>query len=342
MSAEPDSGLAIAVTGPTGDIGRALIRALERSPKVASVVGMARSPFDPAAEGWRKTSYRQGNVLDRASVDALVKGADVVIHLAFLILGGIEETRRVNLEGTRNVFEATVAAGAKRLVYTSSVAAYGFHDDNPLPLTEDVPARGSDDFYYSAQKAELERVLAETVAGTATDAYVFRPCIVAGEGARTFIEEMPYLQVADRVPGPVKRLLDELPLLRPVLPNPGVPLQLVHHDDVAAALRAAALGRGEPGVYNLAGEGKVEISDVADELGWYSLPLPEIAIGAAAEAVARVPFMPAQASWVNVMRTPVLMDCSKARSKLGWRPKHDAFETLRETVRAVREELPAR
>ena len=78
------------------------------------------------------------------------------------------------------MFEAAVAAGRERLVYTSSVAAYGFHDDNPDVLTEDVPPRGTRDFYYSAQKAELEALLDDVAGGSATDAYVFRPCIVAG------------------------------------------------------------------------------------------------------------------------------------------------------------------
>ena len=67
---------------------------------------MARRPFDPAAQGLRKTEYRQGDVLDRAAVDALVAEADVVVHLAFIIMGGREETRQVNLEGSRNVFAA--------------------------------------------------------------------------------------------------------------------------------------------------------------------------------------------------------------------------------------------
>ena len=55
---------------------------------------MARRPFDPAAQGLRKTEYRQGDVLDRAAVDALVAEADVVVHLAFIIMGGHEETRQ--------------------------------------------------------------------------------------------------------------------------------------------------------------------------------------------------------------------------------------------------------
>ena len=99
---------------------------------------MARRPFDPGERGWRKTSYRQGDVLDRDSVADVVAGADVVVHLAFLIFGDHDETREVNLQGTRNVFEAAVEAGAKRLVYTSSVAAYGFDRDRPAELTEDV------------------------------------------------------------------------------------------------------------------------------------------------------------------------------------------------------------
>ena len=63
--------LTVAVTGPTGEIGRAFVTALEREARVARVIGMARSPFDPAAHGWAKTEYREGDVLDRAAVDAL-------------------------------------------------------------------------------------------------------------------------------------------------------------------------------------------------------------------------------------------------------------------------------
>ena len=98
--------------------------------------------------------------MDRDVVDALVAEADVVIHLAFIILGSREESARVNLDGTRNVFEATVAAARpRRLVYTSSVAAYGYHSDNPVPITEDVPPRGSPEHCYSQQKAACESAL---------------------------------------------------------------------------------------------------------------------------------------------------------------------------------------
>jgi UDP-glucose 4-epimerase len=334
----PPTGITVAVTGPTGDIGRSLLRALERSREVRRIVGMGRRPFDPASEGLRKTEYLQGDVLDPAALARLIDGADVVVHLAFVIVGGAEESRRVNLDGSRNVFEATVAAGAKRLVYTSSVAAYGFHADNPSPLTEIVPPRGTDSHYYSAQKAELERMLNELLTGTPTDVYVFRPSIVAGPDALALIQNIPYVALSERMPSAVLRALELMPALKPVIPDPGVPFQLVHHDDVATALRAAVLGRGTPGVYNLASPGTITLSDLADALGWYSIPLPELALDATAEIVTRLPFVPAEAQWIEALREPALMDTAKARRELRWRPRHDALGTLRGMVDAARSE----
>lgn len=332
--------LTVAVTGPTGEIGKPFIHALERAREVGRVIGMARRPFDPASLGWRKTEYRQGDVLDREAVDALVADADVVVHLAFAVLNASDRTRDVNVQGSRNVFRAAVEAGVQRLVYTSSVAAYGFHDDNPLPLTEAVATRGTEAHPYSAQKAELERVLEEeTRAAAGTDVYVFRPCIVAGPEARMLIEAIPYVQLGEKLPGVVRRLFDVVPILKPVVPDPGVPFQLVHHDDVASALVAAVRGRGEPGVYNLAGPGEITMSDLASALGWYSVPVPELAVDATAEIVSRIPFAPAEATWVNAGRVPVIMDTSKARGKLRWKPQHSTRETLTQVVAASREEL---
>jgi len=302
---------------------------------------MARRPFDPKTHEWSKTEYRQGDVLDRAAVDALCAEADVVVHLAFIIVAGSKESHSINLEGSRNVFEAAVSARCKRLVYASSVAAYGFHEDNPQPLTEDVPARGTEAHPYSADKAAVEDLLSEVVEDSETDAYVFRPCIVAGPEAPLLINSIPYVQLSGRLPGAVRSLFDQVPILKPVLPDPGVPFQLVHHDDVALAMRAAVLGRGAPGVYNLAGRGEVTMRDLADALGYYTVPVPELALDATAEVIARLPFLPDEASWIEAARIPVLMDTAKARSELAWRPRHDALDTLRATVDAHREDLSA-
>ena len=331
-------GLTVAVTGPTGEIGKPLLSALERSDEVERVLGMARRPFDPAGEGWSKVEYRQGDILDRKAVGALVAEADVVVHLAFVIFGSHSETRQVNLEGSRNVFEAAREAGPQRLVYTSSVAAYGFHAENPQPLTEEVGPRGTEDFYYSAQKAELEALLDETLLGSPVDRYVFRPCIVAGRRATMLVEQtLKQIQVGGRLPV-VQRALTSLPILRPVLPDSGVPFQLVHHDDVAAALGAAIAGTGKPGVYNLAADGEITVADLATALDWYSVPVPDLAVRLASEAASRLSFLSAELEWANALRVPVLMDTRAARRELGWDPLYDGAQTLLETVEGARAE----
>jgi nucleoside-diphosphate-sugar epimerase len=310
---------------------------LERRAEVGSVLGMARSPFDPAEEGWKKVSYRRGDILDRGALAALFDGADVAVHLAFAIFGGREETRRINLQGTRNTFEAAIKAGVKRLVYASSVAAYGFHPENPQPLTEEVPARGSEGFYYSHQKAELEDLLDELLLDAEVEAYVFRPCIVAGPRATMLVEQtVEAVRVGDPVPL-VRKGVEMLPLVKPILPDPGMSFQLVHHDDVAQAMAAAICGDGQPGAYNLAGDGEIRVRDIAAELGWRWVPVPRPAVSIGTAAARRLSFASPKLEWAIAADTPVLMDTAKARRDLGWKPRHDARETLAETVAGARD-----
>lgn len=330
------NGITVAVTGPTGEIGLAAVAALEKDPAVERILGMARRPFDPSDRGWLKTEYRQGDILDRNAVEAFVGEADVVVHLAFLIMGSREESGRINLVGTRNVFEATVAAERPgRLVYTSSVAAYGYHADNPSPLTEDVPTRGSPEHYYSEQKAELERVLKEVTAESSLEVFVLRPCIVAGPHATALADAMPWRQIAARLPGAVSTVLGSVPGLRPPFPDPGVPLQLVHHDDVASAIALAVTTDAPPGAYNIAGDGVVSLADAASALGAYPVRIPLVVARAASAVLGWLPKVPAAAEWLHTGRASVVMDTSKAKRELGWQPEYTSAQTLAELTKVL-------
>ena len=139
MPDDDATGLTVAVTGPTGDIGRSLLRALEHSDEVGRVLAMARRPFDPGAENLRKTEYRQGDVLDRDAVDHLVAGADVVVHLAFVIMGARDETESVNLKGAE-VFDPVKMGELYEIGYRTAragpeweVRPPGFQEVQPPP-----------------------------------------------------------------------------------------------------------------------------------------------------------------------------------------------------------------
>jgi nucleoside-diphosphate-sugar epimerase len=329
--------LTVAVTGPTGTFGFGLVPLLEDDDRISRVVGIARRPFDPAERGWTKMEYRQGDVRDSAALEQAFDGADVVVHLAFLITGTAsrDTARRINVEGTLNAFRAAAAAGVKRFVYASSVAAYGFHGDNPVGMTEEWPVRPARHLFYAQEKAELEHLLdQEAGAHPDLDLYLLRPPIVLGPHA---------VGAKEILPGPLapvgRRLINlsrgRAPVPLPV-PVPSPPVQFIHEADVGQALLLCVVGAGPPGAYNITGDGVLTGSDVARELGVTPLPLPNGLVERAARVVSalpRLPFVPPFTEWVEALSHPPVMDSSKAKRELGWDPRYSGLDALRATLR---------
>jgi nucleoside-diphosphate-sugar epimerase len=332
-SAGSERELTVAVTGPTGTFGSGLVPLLQDDDRIARVVGIARRPFDPAERGWTKMEYRQGDVRDPEALRAAFEGVDVVVHLAFLITGNAsrETTRSINVDGTLNVFRAAAAAGARRFVYASSVAAYGFHADNPESIGEDWPTRPAERLFYAQEKAELEGLLDEE-AGRHPELAMFllRPPVVLGPNV---------IGGKDVLPGPLAPLGRKLfgrprrlPVPVPVF-VPALPLQFIHEEDVGRALVQCIVAAGPPGAYNIAGDGVLTAADVAREFGALPIPLPPGPAQAAARAFSRLPFLPPVAEWVEAASRPAIMDTTKAREQLGWRPRYTGLEALRDTLR---------
>lgn len=327
---QPETDLTVAVTGPTGTFGSGLVPLLEADDRVRRVVGVARSPVDPAERGWRKTTYRQGDVRDPDALADAFEGADVVVHLAFLIVGGSPElTRSVNVEGTLNAFRAAAGAGARRFVYASSVAAYGFHPDNPVGITEDWPTRPAERLFYARHKAELEVLLREEASAHGeTDLYLLRPSIVVGPNAVGGKVKLPAW--ARRVGGIARRLPRRLP---PVpVPVPDLPVQLVHEADVGRALLRCVVAAGPPGAYNIAADDTLSAAEVVRILGGIPVALPAGPAHAAARLVAAVPGLPQPAQWLEALAHPAVMDTTRARTELGWQPQVSAADGLRQTL----------
>ncbi len=335
MASQTRTNLTVAVTGVTGTLGFGLMPLLEADDRVAHVTGVARRPFDPAVHGWTKTKYRRGDVRDGEMLRDAFRHADVVVHLAFQVTGAAsgEAIESVNIDGTLNAFDAAAAVGARRFVYASSVAAYGFHRDNPIGMTEDWPARPAARLFYAREKARLEHLLQARAATTAGGPalYLLRPSIVLGphavgakslpRGLRGALTRTP-VRWAGRMPFPV--------------PVPELRVQLVHEADVGQALLQCIVAAGPPGTYNIAADGIVTASTVARELGMRSFPVSPRLTQAAARALAALPFLPPVAQWVEAASHPAIMDTTRAKEELGWVPKFTALETLQDTLRHYR------
>ena len=339
--------LTVAVTGPTGTFGFGLIPLLQDDDRVRRIVGIARRPFDPAGYAWTKLEYRRGDVRDPAALRDAFAGADVVVHLAFLVTGTAtaEVLRSVNVDGTLNAFRAAAQAGARRFVYASSVAAYGFHHDNPVGMTEEWPVRPAGRLFYAQEKAELEHLLAAEAARTEADGaarpalYLLRPPLVLGPHA---------VGAKDLLPGPLAPLGRGLASLAslatragqaaraghvPRLPVlvPSIPFQCLHEQDLGDAFLRCVVATGPPGAYNVAADGILTSADLAREFGLRPLPLPAAPARIAARAVAALPFLPPVAQWVEAASHPAIMDTTKAKNELGWTPHYTALEALRDT-----------
>ena len=93
--------LVVAVTGPTGTFGYGLVPLLQADARIERMIGVARRPFDPAREGWTKMEYQQGDVREPDTLARAFAGADVVVHLAFMITGNAsrETIRAINVRG---------------------------------------------------------------------------------------------------------------------------------------------------------------------------------------------------------------------------------------------------
>src|SRR5687767_5589206 len=98
----------VAITGATGNVGTSLLRALSDDPAIDEIVGIARRRPQLSVP---RTTWVCANVVTDDLVTAF-RGADAVVHLAWLIQPSRdrETTRRVNVEGSRRVFEAAAAA----------------------------------------------------------------------------------------------------------------------------------------------------------------------------------------------------------------------------------------
>jgi len=321
--------LTVAVTGPTGTFGFGLVPLLQADERVARITGVARRPFDPAAHGWTKMAYRRGDVRDYGALQDAFSGADVVVHLAFQVVGAAsrETITAINEDGTLNAFRAAAAAGVRRFVYASSVAAYGFHADNPVGMTEEWPVRPAARLFYAQEKAELENALrTEAARSPGLALYVLRPSVVVGPhtvgGKAVLPGPMAYLA---RVAGWASRF--PVPVLVPALP-----LQLVHEEDMGRALMRGVVAGGPPGAYNIAADGIVTVADIAREFGLLAVRLPAGPAQTAARVATAVPFLPPVVGWVEAASHPAIMDTTRAKRELGWAPRFTALEALHDTL----------
>ncbi|MBN9178722.1 MAG: SDR family oxidoreductase [Microbacterium sp.] len=253
----------VLITGGAGFLGGHVASALAARADVELVVaGDVRMPADLVPG----VVYETCDVTRAGALAPLLQrhGIDVVVHLAAIVNPGRDHDLeyRVDVDGTRHVLQACVDAGVRRIVVSSSGAAYGYHPDNPDWLRESDPVRGNDEFAYSRHKRLVEEMLAGyRSAHPELEQVVFRIGTILGETVRN--------QITALWDG--RRIL--------AVRGSDSPFVFVWVDDVAGAMARAATD-GPPGIYNVAGDGRLTVREIAARLRKPLLVVPASVLAA--------------------------------------------------------------
>lgn len=310
------SGPSVLVTGAAGYVGRLTLDALvarRRQLQQLVALDVQEVPGPARRDGVRYVvaDVSEGGLAELLRSDEI----DTVVHLASILRpppgAPPDLAYRVDVVGTRNVLQACVAAGVRKLVVTTSGAAYGYYADNPSLLHEDDPLRGNEAIPYAHHKRLVEMMLAEHRQQHPELAQlVLRPGTVIGEGTHS----------------PVTALF-EGPAVLGVWGAPS-PFVFIWDRDLVEVILLGVFD-GRDGIYNLAGAGVMTPRQIARRLRKPYVAVPASVLQAglwALHALGRTSHGPEH---VDFLRYRPVLSNERLEHELGFHPIDSAaaFET---------------
>ena len=300
----------VLVTGAAGAVGQVLLEELA-STGIETLATDVRKPRKlPEGVGFETMDVRSGDG------ERVIGGfrPEVIVHLASIVSPSRGMTRDfahdVDVKGTRNVLDAAIRHGVRRLVVTSSGAAYGYHADNPVPLSETDPVRGNREFAYSDHKRQVEEMLAELRAShPRLEQVVLRVGTVLGAGLENQITELFHRPKLIAVRGSDS------------------PFVFIWAVDLARILLRAA-GEGPAGIFNVCGDGAMSVHELAKALGKPVMALPAWVLKTAlgiARPLGLSRYGPEQ---VRFLQYRPVLDNTALKNEFGYRPELTSAQTF--------------
>jgi UDP-glucose 4-epimerase len=248
---------------------------------------------------------------------------DVIVHLASIVTPGKNSNRAfeydVDVNGTRNLLQACVKHGVRRVIVSSSGAAYGYYADNPEWLTESDPVRGNEVFAYSCHKRLVEEMLAEyRTSHPDLEQIVFRIGTILGPTVRN--------QITD--------LFEKSKIL--AIAGSDSPFVFIHDQDVVGAI-LHGIDSPKTGIFNVAGDGKLTIFEIAQRLGKRCRVLPAGLLQTALWVLKKLNLTQYGPEQLDFLRyRPVLLN-TRLKEEFGYTPKlssaqvFDLYRTSRQS-----------
>lgn len=301
----------VLVTGGSGYLGSQVVAELARRTDFNTVALDVREP----ARRLPGVSYEIADI--RApEVDAIVARhrPRVVVHLASIVTPGKKSNREfeysVDVDGTRNLLDACVRHAVKRVIVSSSGAAYGYHPDNPEWLTETDAVRGNQSFAYSWHKRLVEEMLADyRQRQPQLEQIIFRIGTILGSTVHN--------QITD---------LFEKPRLIAIRGSDS-PFVFIHDQDVVGAI-VQGVDSPATGIFNVAGDGKLSIFDIAEQLGKRCVVLPPGVLQAALWLLRKLGLTQYGPEQIDFLRYRPVLDNRRLKAEFGYVPKLTSAEVF--------------
>ena len=304
----------VLITGGAGYLGSLLVADLAAAPgDLRTIVATDIRKPDTIPDG---VTFAHSDVRDPRLVDILREhDVDVVVHLAAIVSPGKKPDREleysIDVGGTRNVLEASLAAGLSKVIVSSSGAAYGYHPDNPEWIHEDDPLRGNPEFAYSDHKRLVEEMLARwRDEHPELQQLIFRPGTILGAGTHNQITDMFDRKVVLGIRGSA------------------TPFVFIWDRDVVACLRRGIV-TDATGIYNLAGGGAIPLRTIATMMGKRYVAVPAGVVRTALRVMKRFGVTQYGPEQVDFLRYRPVLSNRHLVEDFGYTPQMNSEETFR-------------
>jgi UDP-glucose 4-epimerase len=312
-------GKTIAITGVNSYFASTILPRLEADPEIDSVIGIDVTPWKG---GFRKVKFHREDVRSKNLAEILI-GVDTVFHFAFVV-GEISDKRKIydiNINGSRNVFEACVANKVKKVIYASSITVYGSYADTPLGLTEEHHLNPNPDSYYNSSKVEIENFVTDYFSNQPDIVLtVIRAGLLCGPKIDNMFSKLWSMKIGS------------LPL------GSKAYLQLIHEEDLGDAMYLA-YQKDISGVFNVAADDAVSSRWCFRQAGVFTIPLPMFLLKPIADMSFKLRLFPAGGGWAKLSEHTIFTVCDKFKNATGWKPKFSSVATFKHYLKArVRDE----
>lgn len=305
-------GKKVAITGVTSYFALTLLPLLQADPDVEEIIGIGRRPW---TGGFDKLTYYREDIRSK-KIFELFKGVDTVYHLAFIV-GEIHDkgkTLDININGSKNVFQACAENKVKKVIYTSSMTAYGSHSDNILGFKEDSDLKRNEDNYYNSSKIDVENFVTNFFKDypqiTLT---ILRAGLLVGPNINNMFSDLWSMKISAL---PAGRTTHN---------------QMISEEDLGEAMYLPFV-KNLPGIYNVAADDAVSTRWCFKATGAFVIPLPIFILKLVANIAFRLHLFPASEGWVSLSEYTIFCNTEKFKKAADWQPKHGSKEAFMQFV----------